>query len=362
MMFHGVMLLASLPVGTAATTHDLGGLQVEIGEPFVITRSDTGRCWFPQLNQINRKKLIVAFSMSPDEINPEAARCGTMLTVDGGRTWAEPVVRTDSRSTWVKMKDGTCVWTQYTLKLESPTVGSFDVARSRDGVNYTNSPATVDVSPHRFIQWQHGTASLVFCRTVLEMDRGSLLATMYGRFEGDAIDRSILVRSTDKGTTWRYFSTIGYDPTVGGEGLNEECMVRLANGSLLCLMRNESGKPMYRTRSTDGGETWARPERMAERYSSCSVFPDLVLMRNGILACSAGRPKCQLMFSLDPDGAEWTEPVTVFDGPSTCYTGIREVAPGTLLYVHDITPAGWDMPKPGQFHEIRGMFITVKRK
>jgi hypothetical protein len=57
---------------------------------------------------------------------------------------------------------------------------------------------------------------------------------------------------------------------------------------------------------------------------------------------------------------QWTDPITVFDGPSTCYTAIREVAPDTLLYVHDIVPAGWDMPKPGQFHQIVGRFITVK--
>lgn len=119
---------------------------------------------------------------------------------------------------------------------------------------------------------------------------------------------------------------------------------------------------MFRSRSIDDGKTWSKADRMPDKYASMSVLPDLALMKSGILACSAGRPKCQLAFCTDTDGASWTDPITIFDGPSTCYTSLREVAPDTLLYVHDVTPAGWEKPQPGKFHQIIGRFVTVKRK
>jgi hypothetical protein len=183
---------------------------------------------------------------------------------------------------------------------------------------------------------------------------------MYGRFLGDNCDRSILVRSTDCGATWKFFSTIAYKPDVGGEGLNEPCVVQLTNSDLFCIMRNQSGKPMWTARSNDLGKTWKELKR-APQYA-VSVFPDLTLMENGVLACSFGRPGCHLMFSVDGIGERWTSRTTIFEGTSTSYTAIREVAPGKLLYIHDVTPAGWGKLKEGQFNCIRGVFVTVKRK
>jgi len=116
---------------------------------------------------------------------------------------------------------------------------------------------------------------------------------------------------------------------------------------------------MHAVRSSDGGKSWTAPVKLAS-YTA-SVFPDLVLMSNGMLACSFGRPGCHLMFSVNGKGEQWTERATIFEGPSTCYTAIREVAPGKLLYVHDVVPAGWKKLASGQFNEIRGVFVTVMK-
>jgi hypothetical protein len=356
------LMSASAPVFSGpARTYELGKLKVEVGEPFTIIQSDKGRCWFPSLQQLSEKKLFVSLSMSADEINPGQARGASVYTEDGGSTWGEPAFRTDSRSTWIRLSDGACIWTQYTLDYVDDHTGAFRLGRSRDGVTYELSPGTVDFAPQKINKGEHDTVSMVFCRSIVEALDHSLLATMYWRLAGDTLDRSILVRSTDRGTTWTYYSTIGYDPTVGGEGLNEPCLVRLADNALLCLMRNQSGRPMFLSRSTDDGKTWTAPKRMPDKYASMSVYPDLCLLQSGVLACSAGRPTCQLAFSTDPTGTEWTDPITVFDGPSTCYTAIREVAKDTLLYVHDIVPAGWNVPKPGQFHQVVGRLVRVTR-
>ena len=64
------------------------------------------------------------------------------------------------------------------------------------------------------------------------------------------------------------------------------------------------------------------------------VLPDLVLMSNGVLACSYGRPASCLMFSLD-GGKTWPTHRVISDRVGFNYTSIREISPGRLLYMHD---------------------------
>jgi hypothetical protein len=63
-------------------------------------------------------------------------------------------------------------------------------------------------------------------------------------------------------------------------------------------------------------------------------MPDLVLMSNGVLACSYGQPASCLMFSLDM-GKTWTAHQVISDQVRYNYTSIREISPGRLLYIHD---------------------------
>ena len=96
---------------------------------------------------------------------------------------------------------------------------------------------------------------------------------------------------------------------------------------------------MASCRSRDDGRTWS-PPRTLPQYA-VSVFPDMVLMSNGVLALSSGRPGIYIMFSADGRGEDWTSRTTLYEDAyyptpaSTCaYTDIREVAPGRLLYVY----------------------------
>ena len=333
-------------------------IDVEIGEPFVISRSE-GHHWFPTLKQLSAEELFVSMWCSPDEINPGGARTAYCWTADGGKTWEPATPQEDAGHSWLRLSDGSCLWLSYHTTYRPDSAGVCRVGRSSNGRKYTWSEGTVDFSPHTVKAARHEAASLVFARSILERPDGSLLASMYGHFAGDPRYRSILVRSTDHGSSWEYFSTMAHDPDADGEGMCEPCVGELANGDLFCVMRVKSGTPMYSVRSRDGGKTWTAPKQLP-RYSA-SVFPDLALMSNGVLACSFGRPGCHIMFSVNGDGERWTERTTVFDGPSTSYTALREVEPGRLLYVYDVVPAGWQL-KPGVVNEIRGAFVTVRRK
>jgi hypothetical protein len=341
--------------------YDLGDVVVKVGQSVAISRSDTGRQWFPSIAEFDCNSMVVSVQRAADEINPDAIRPVYMWTRDGGVTWSGPGTWTESGNSWTRLAGGTCLWLAYLLMYQSESVARCRVGRSRNGMDYAWSDGTVDIAPDAFSKAEKGTASIVVHRSIIELPDGRLLATMYGRFAGDQSDRSILVSSADGGTTWRLLSTIGHSPGAGGD-LNEPSAVRLANGELFCFVRSESRRPMYWARSGDDGRTWSSPQRMPDAYAALSVDPDLILLSDGMLACSAGRPGCHLMLSLDRQGEAWTRPVPVFEGPTTGYTSIRQVAPGRLMFVHDVIPAGWAEPQEGQFHEIRVVTIAISCK
>ncbi len=354
----GIMLLAGPLLVSAAHPSGDEQIQVTVGKPFTIS-SSKGHYNFPTLKQISEKESFVAVWASPDAaLQPEDCKVACLWTQDGGRTWEKPVMFHGNElggHSWIRRKDGTCVWLSYFCRPaggEDFTRLTCNVGHSSDGRSYSWSTGAVSL-PKPAKKWASGNAYMVFARSILEMDDGSLLATMYGQLEGDAKYRCILVRSADGGETWDYYSTIAYRPDAPGEGCCEPVVVRTSAGELLCVMRVSSGLPMWSCRSKDDGRTWTRARPMPD--DAVSVFPDAVLMSNGVLAVSFGRPGCHIMFSVNGRGLRWTSRTTIHEGTNTdAYTAIREVAPGRLLYVfHESLREG---------NGIRGVFVEVRRK
>jgi photosystem II stability/assembly factor-like uncharacterized protein len=133
---------------------------------------------------------------------------------------------------------------------------------------------------------------------------------------------SHLLRSTDEGRTWNYFSTIG----PGGE----PAVVRLSATEQTAVIRGDRNSRMRQMFSHDAGKTWSKPIELEVGR----VLPDLFLMSNGVLACSYGRPASCLMFSVD-GGRAWSSHHVISDKVGFNYTSIREISPGRLLYIHD---------------------------
>lgn len=205
---------------------------------------------------------------------------------------------------------------------------------------------------------------VTFHRSVVELPSGELVASIYCWFQEDNIPssyepkmnrfRCVLLRSPDQGQHWHYGTTIAADPAIGQEGFDEPVMIQLrqgpSHGRLLCLMRTGNRvDPIYQSYSDDEGVSWSAPVALPLR----GVDPDLIEMADGTLACSFGYrilnepPPVEhgnyVAFSID-QGEHWEQithlPIEAHSGAnrSTCYTALREVAPGKLLVTFDI---GW---------------------
>ena len=335
-------------------------IKVTVGEPFTISSSHSHHN-FPTLQQTSHRELAVAIWASPDaSLEAKDCRVAVARTRTAGKRWDDPVVFSGAHQgghSWIRRKDGTCVWLSYFCRPVDGKTLNCNVGRSRDGREYEWSTGTVSF-PEPIKPWTEGNAYMVFARSILEMGDGSLVATMYGYFEGDETYRCVLVRSTDGGERWEYHSTIAYEPQAPGEGCCEPVIARAADGDLVCMMRVNSGLPMWACRSRDNGRTWSRARELPGHATS--VFPDMVLMSNGILAAAFGRPGAHIMFSVDGKGRRWTSRTTVYEPTNTdAYTAIREVGPGRLLYVYHESAAD-EAGKPVNL--IRGVFVEVERR
>jgi photosystem II stability/assembly factor-like uncharacterized protein len=161
----------------------------------------------------------------------------------------------------------------------------------------------------------------------------------------------MLFRSDDGGDSWRHFSDIAVGPEIGEEGFSENVVARISRGPkagrLVALMRTGSNNcAIYQAHSDDDGRTWSKPRAL----DFGGVFPDLIEMADGTLACSFGwriwgggeMQNYYVVFSRD-GGETWVnltllplEDHAAVPYPcGTWYTGVRETEPGRLLVVYD---------------------------
>ena len=242
--------------------------------------------------------------------------------------------------------------------------------RSNDnGLTRVEETAKIYIPPEEFKEWRGG-----LCRKIVRISDGSLLMTTHGN------STILVIRSTDRGRTWHYYSTIVFDLRSGvRHSICEPTLLVLPNDKVLCFMRSGStyqgslgssnnndpsikvpfgyfkSTPIYMSISNNGGRTWS----IADPITPFGVWPDAVLMKNGIIAVNYGRPGNWLMFSKD-EGESWGPIIPFYNDlyPPDCgnYFSMIEVAPDILLVVYARTD-----PNDHWKSEIVGTYFKVKR-
>ena len=276
---------------------------------------------------------------------------GDRRSKDGGRTWEQ--VKSGLGVGAFEFPDGEVISPGFNTKKLADGVFEVGMARSTDhGELFRVEPARLNIPEGTGGTGDDGKyyEGPPVDHSIVQLRDGSLLMAMYGYFKTDTVPcptfppewkvykyRTWVMRSTDRGRTWDLRATVAYDPSIGTESFCEADLLPLPGGELLAFMRTGGSggimTPLYLSRSRDDGQTWSKPEPIADR----GVWPNACRMGgSGVIACTYGRPDNWLCFSLD-GGKTWVGHLCFYQGASSSYNSVEEVAPGKLLVVYDRT-------------------------
>ena len=257
---------------------------------------------------------------------------------------------------WIAVKEPDGTWTGQLWE-------SKDDCRTMQGP----TPMTVHLPQAKIGHDDSGrpTTGIFIHRSLLQLPGGDLIAPIYCMFKEDTTPiayqptmmkmRCVLLRSADRGRSWRYVSTIAVDPTVGQEGFDEPVLIRLSKGPkagrLVCLMRTGRATHLYGANSGDDGATWSVPRSLG----FYGVDPELVEMSDGTLVCGFvwlnkgdnRNKKVPFHLAVSRDqGESWGDLIRMPEGENpialqwSSYAAMREIDPGRLLVLYDVMPAG----------------------
>lgn len=327
--------------------------RVVISEPVLVAESPAeeqrwGYYQFPTLNRLGDGRIAVTFHVHPDSVKSyglAAGRPNRGVSRDGGKSWE--LVSSEAPPSGLKLPNedrlrivtprpyeleklrlpapagervgtyGRQVYTLYRLRELPEELRAVHLARREKGRAEWREERAALLDDGALRYSVEGLFPIVWWGDMRVAKDRSLIAGVYpGYLAGDPAHHCgvFFYRSADGGRSWRTQGRIRYQPDAvadarGAErdGFTEPAFEILRDGSLLAVLRTTDGLgvgPMYMSRSGDAGKTWSVPRA----FTQTGVLPRLLLLGNGVLALSSGRPGVDLRFSFDGKGERWSEP------------------------------------------------------
>ncbi|MBU0477242.1 glycoside hydrolase [bacterium] len=355
----------------------------------IVYENEKSYCAFPSIEKLQNGNLIVVFRKAARRKKAThidtTAKAVMVQSSDGGKTWKDektvyeyedacevqdPSIRQLSDGTllvnffkWRVGKDSSLPADArrnsrgYGGELRAWTEGTF-VVRSYDRGNTWEKEAIKVDSP---------TGGVTCCTTepVLELSDGELLIPLEGNYEGES-QRALVMRSQDKGETWKDTSTVAYDP-FGSLSFHEPTLLALPSGKIICMMRThmkgelDYGYYLFQSESEDRGRTWSVPHK-TDMWGHPA---NMLCLKNGNIFCAYGyrRPPYGIRACLSEDqGKTWNlkdEIVIRSDGKSfdLGYPSCIELPDGRILVVYYYHPLQEDWSEGHSL--IAGSFVTL---
>lgn len=146
-----------------------------------------------------------------------------------------------------------------------------------------------------------------------------------------------VLKSRDGGRNWTRYGAVA---TPAGEG-GEPTIAQLKSGKVMMVLRTRDGE-LWRSVSTDKGETWSQPEKTG--LTGTSSASHLLCTRDGTVVLTHNPSRAVVRFPLTmrtsrDEGTTWSEPLILADRPtqtpgwSITYPTVAELADGSLVAV-----------------------------
>ena len=237
-------------------------------------------------------------------VAPTGGRALLIRSSDEGKTWSKPCLLIDTPAddrhpAFVELGDGTILCSFFTYVGE-PEGGDWrkapelaarvHIIRSFDGGHtWERKPRTVR-TPFLYEETDG---------PLLRVKDGSVLMAIDGRPQSGPPDQAAVLRSTNRGKSWKLLSTIR-----AGHDLLEATVAELPDRRLALMARPEGDISW----SEDNGRTWTPPVTFGMRMYA----PSLYVLRDGTLVClhgsyAPGHGGLRVIFSTD-GGNTWIAP------------------------------------------------------
>ena len=272
-------------------------------ERFTIARNDEVYECFPHMCRLASGRIMLTYRESNGHVASEYCRLIVRYSDDAGHSWSERQVIRDELPVAGVLQVWNCPKIQ---QLKDGRVlllcDTYAFPPGEWSQNMSHCHMVLWLSTDDGIHWSTAqpTTVLGICPDqISEMDDGRWLLPSNMRSENTGLIVQNIATSLDQGDTWSQpvamFDAPGYE-------LDEVSIVVLPSGQLVAYLRDDSGRPLQKMISRDGGFTWDGPYNTLN--PAAIGMPIAGLTQDGLILITSryGLPSC---WRVDIDVETW---------------------------------------------------------